>query len=97
MNCCIRGKPQLLEKVSCKIRSKAKNIFLHTSKKSSENFDIKYLQQSKTDLSKEIKKKLLRKDTLRVLEAVIRNCCVKKVSVKILPPVYLHIIETDIS
>ena len=65
--------------------------------KISENFDIKHLQRSKTDLSKETKKKLLRKDTLRVLEAVIRNCCVKSVSSKILPPVYLHIIETDIS
>ena len=42
------------------------------------------------------KKKLLRKDTLRVSEAVIRKCCVTKVSLKILPHVYLHIIETDI-
>ena len=42
------------------------------------------------------KKKLLRKDTLRVSQAVIRKCCIKKVSLKILPPVYLHIIETDI-
>ena len=55
MNCYIRGKPQLLEKVSCKIRLKAENIFLHTSisNKISENFDIKHLQRSKTDLSKE--------------------------------------------
>ena len=67
---------------------------MHASKKISENFTIKHLQQSKTDLSKETKKKLLRKDTLRVSEAVIK-CCVKKVSLKILP-VYLHIIETDV-
>ena len=45
------------------------------------------------------KKKLLRKDTLRISEAVIRKCCIKKVSLTPLPglsPVYLHIIETDI-
>ena len=35
---------------------------MHTSNKTSENFNIKHLQQSKTDLSKETKKKLLRKD-----------------------------------
>ena len=69
---------------------------MHTSNKTSENFNIKHLQQSKTDLSKETKKKLLRKDTLRVSEAVIQRSCVKKVSLKILPPVYLHIIEIDI-
>ena len=45
---------------------------------------------------KKTKKKLLRKDTLRVSKAVIRKYCVKKVSLKILPPVYLHIIKTDI-
>ena len=45
---------------------------------------------------KKQKKKLLRKDTLRVSEAVIQRSCVKKVSLKILPPVYLHIIEIDI-
>ena len=58
--------------------------------------NIKHLQQSKTDLSKETKTKLLRKDILQVIEAVIRRCCVKKVSLKILPPVYLHIIKIDI-
>ena len=41
-------------------------------------------------------KKLLRKDTLRVSEAVVRRCSIKKVSLKILPPVYLSIIEIDI-
>ena len=51
-------------------QEKAENIFLHTSIKISENFDIKYLQRSKADLSKEIKK-FLGKDTLRVSEAVI--------------------------
>ena len=74
---------------------KAENIFLHTSKKISENFDIKHLQQSKTDLSKKTKKKASKKDTLRVSEAVIRKPCVK-VSLNILPPVYLHITETGI-
>ena len=53
---------------------------MHTSNEISENLDIKHLQRSKTDLSKETKTKLLRKDTLRVIEAVIRRCCVKKVS-----------------
>ena len=48
----------------------AENIFLHPSIKISENFDIKYLQRSKADLSKEMKK-FLGKDTLRVSEAVI--------------------------
>ena len=61
----IRGISQLLEKVSCKIRLKAEYIFLHTSYKISENFDIKHLQRSKTDLSKETKTKLLRKDTVK--------------------------------
>ena len=70
---------------------------MHTSNKTSENFNIKHLQQSKTDLSKETKKKLLRKDALRVSEAVIQKCCVKKVSLKILPPLYLRIVETDIT
>ena len=68
----------------------------HTSNELSENFDIKHKQRNKTDLSKETKTKLLRKDTLRVIEADIRRCCVKKVPLEILPPVYLHIIKTDI-
>ena len=76
-------------------QTKSRKYFLHTSNKTSENFNIKHLQQSKTDLSKETKKKLLRKDTLRVSEAVIQRSCVKKVSLKILRPVYLHIIEID--
>ena len=56
MNYYIRWKSQLLAKVSCKIKQKAENIFLHTSNKISENFDSKHLQRSKTDLSKETKK-----------------------------------------
>ena len=36
-------------------------------------------------------KKLPRNDTLRVSEGVVRRCSVKKVSLKNLPPVYLHI------
>ena len=73
----------------------AENIFLHPSIKISENFDIKYLQRSKADLSKEMKK-FLGKDTLRVSEAVIWRCSVKKPSLKNLPIVYLHIFEMDI-
>ena len=59
---------------------KSRKYFSAQQYQISENFDIKHLQQSKTDLSKETKTKLLRKDTLRVIEAVIRRCCVKKVS-----------------
>ena len=59
--------------------------------KISENFDIKHLQRSKTDLSKETIK-----NALRVSEAAIQRRCVKKVFLKILPPDYLHIIEIDI-
>ena len=51
-------------------QEKAENIFLHTNIKISENFDIKHLQRSKANLSKEIKK-FLGKDTLQVSEAVI--------------------------
>ena len=76
-------------------QEKAENIFLRSSIKISENFDIKYLQRSKADLSKEIKK-FLGKDTLRVSEAVIWRCSVKKPSLKNLPTVYLHIFEMDI-
>ena len=54
------------------------------------------MQQSRTDLSKETKTKLQRKDAMRVIEVVIQRRCVKKVSLKILPPVYLHIIKIDI-
>ena len=55
------------------------------------------MQWSKTDLSKETKK-ILRRDTLRISVAVIQRFNVKKVSFifKILPPIYLHIIKTDI-
>ena len=40
------------------------NLFLHTSTKISENFNIKYLQWTKTYLSKETKQEILRRDTL---------------------------------
>ena len=43
-----------MEKVSCKIGQKAENIFLHISIKISENFNIKHLRWSKTDLNKKI-------------------------------------------
>ena len=42
------------------------------------------------------KKKLPRKDTLQVSEAVFQRCCVKKVSLN-KKPVYLYIIEMYIS
>ena len=60
------------------------------------NFDIKHLRWSKTDLSKETKTKMLRKDTVRISEAVVGRCSVKKVSLKIFPPVYLNIIKIEI-
>ena len=37
------------------------------------------------------KKKILRKDTLRISVAAVRRCTVKKVSLKNSPPVYWHI------
>ena len=71
LNSYIIAKPQLLEKVSWKIRQKAENIFLHNSIKISGNFDIKHLWWSKTDLSKEIKKNVLR-DILWILVVIGR-------------------------
>ena len=73
----------------------SKNTFLHTSIKISENFDIKNLQWSKADLSKETKK-LPRKDTLRVSEVAIRISSIEKAPFKNFSPVYLLIIEIDI-
>ena len=64
-------------------QKKSRNIFLHTSVKISENFHIKHLWWTKTDLSKETKKKILRKDTLQISEAVIQVCFLKKVSLKV--------------
>ena len=78
-----------MENVSCKIGQKAENIFLYTSIKISQNFNIKHLRWSKVDLPKE--KKTLRKDTLRIPVAAVRRCAVKKVSVKNSPPIYWHI------
>ena len=40
--------------------------------KISGNFDIKHLRWSKTDLFKEIKKNVLRRDVLRILVTLIR-------------------------
>ena len=40
--------------------------------------------------------KILRKDTERISEAVVGRYSVKKVSLKILPPVQLHIIKIDV-
>ena len=67
------------------LTKRAENIFLHTSN------NIKHLQQTKTYLSQEI----LRRDTLRISVAAIRRCAVTKVSLKILPPAYLHVIKID--
>ena len=56
-----------MEKVSLE---KKENIFLHISTKIPKNFDIKTLRWSKTDLSKETKK-LLMKYNLRISEAFV--------------------------
>ena len=76
---------------------KAENIFLLTCTEISKIFNIKYLQWSKTDLSKETKKKknILRRDYLQISVAAILKCTVKNVSSKMLPPVYFHIIKID--
>ena len=77
---------------------KAENIFLLTCTEISKIFNIKYLQWSKTDLSKETKKKkkkILRRDYLQISVAAILKCTVKNVSSKILPPVYFHIIKIN--
>ena len=75
---------------------KAENIFLLTSTKISKIFNIKYLQWSKTDLSKETtKKKILRRDNLQISVAAILKCTITNVSSKILPPAYFHIIKID--
>ena len=41
-------------------------------------------------------KKILRKDTVRISEAVGGRCSVNKLSLKSSLPVYLHIIKIDI-
>ena len=41
-------------------------------------------------------KKILRKDNIQISEAAAWRCSVKKMPLKILPPVYLHIIKIDI-
>ena len=70
--------------------------------KISENFNIKHLLWSKADLFQEIrhthkKKKILRRDALRISVAAIRSCTVKKVPLKILPPIYLYVMKMTLS
>ena len=55
---------------------------MHTSITIFENFNIKHLQWSKTNLSKETKKDILWRDTLRISVAAVRRCTVNKVSLK---------------
>ena len=68
-----------------------------------ENFNIKHLRWSKTDLFQETETttttttKILRRDTLRISVAAVRRCTVKKVSLKISPPIYLHTIKMTLS
>ena len=54
-----------------------------------------YLMKQRRD-NGEIIYKYLRRDNLQISVAAIQRCTVKKVSVKILPPVYLRIIKIDI-
>ena len=49
----------------------------------------KFIQRSK--------KRFLRKDILRISEALVGRCSVKKMSLKISPPVYLQVIKIDIN
>ena len=72
-------------------------MFLHTSIKISENFDIKTsaMEQNRF-IQRNKKKKILRRDTLQISVAVLWRCTVKKMPLKVLPPVYLHIIKIDI-
>ena len=49
-------KTTAIEKSFMQNQIKSRNIFLHTSIKNLENFNIKHLRWSKTDLSKEAKK-----------------------------------------
>ena len=92
----LRWKPQLLEKVSCKIGKKAENIFLHTRIKIWENFNIKHgvMEMEQNKFIQSNKKRDSRRDIQRI--SVVARCTVKKVSLKILPPAYLHIIKIDI-
>ena len=61
------------------------------------NTDIffKHLQCSKTDLSKETEKEILRRDTPWISVAAIWRCNFKKVPLKISLLVYLHFIKID--
>ena len=70
---------------------------MYTSINISVNFDINICDGVKQIYpKKQTKKKILRKDTVRNSEAVGARCSVKKVSLKISPPVYLHMIKIDI-
>ena len=86
-----------IEKFRAKSDKKQKIFFCTAVRKFQKTSTlINICNKAKQICPKKTEKKLLRKDTVRVSEAVIRNCCGKKVSLKILPPVYLHIIETAI-
>ena len=82
INSYIRAKPQLLEEVSCNMGQKAE--------KTSAMEQNRFIQRNK--------KKVLRTDILRILVEVILRFNIKKVSFifKILAPVYLRNIKTDI-
>ena len=71
-----------IEKSFIQNRIKSRNIFLQASIKVSENSDIKHLLWSKTYPKKE--KKTIRKDVVRISEAVVRMSSVIKNSLKIL-------------
>ena len=92
----LEGNRSYGKKCHVKLDKKQKIFFCPPVRKFQKISTLNICNKAKQIYPKKQKKKLLRKDTLRVSEAVIRKCCVKKVSLKILPPVYLHIIETDI-
>ena len=71
-------------------RIKSRKYFSIHQYQNFRNLNIKHLQWSKADLPKE-KKKIPRKDTLRISVTAARMCKVKKVSLKNLSPVYWHI------
>ena len=66
---------------------------MHTSIKISENFNI---CNGTKQLYPKKQKKILIRDTLGISVAVVHRCTVKKASLKISPPIYLHIIKIDI-
>ena len=74
-----------MEKVSCKIGQKAENIFLHTSITFQKISTLNISDGAKQIYPKKQKKILLRKDTMRISEAVVGRYSVKKVALKICP------------